>query len=31
VIKESEGTSPGSLVIVKNWFDVIKRLAPATR
>ena len=31
VIKESQGTSPGSLVVVKNWFDEIKRLAPAPR
>jgi serine/threonine-protein kinase len=31
VIKESQGTSPGALVIVKNWFDEIKRLAPASR
>jgi Tol biopolymer transport system component len=31
VIKESQGTSPGALVIVKNWFDEIKRLGPASR
>jgi len=31
VIKERQGTSPGALVIVKNWFDEIKRLAPVSR
>jgi len=31
VIKESQGTMPGSLVVVKNWFDEIKRLAPGRR
>jgi Tol biopolymer transport system component len=31
VIKESQGTSPGSLVVVKNWFDEVKRLAPGRR
>jgi Tol biopolymer transport system component len=31
VIKESEATTPGALVVVKNWFDEIRRLAPARR
>jgi Tol biopolymer transport system component len=31
VIKESQGTTPGALVVVKNWFDEIKRLAPSRR
>jgi serine/threonine protein kinase len=31
VIKESQGTTPGSLVVVKDWFDEIKRLSPSRR
>jgi len=31
VIKESQGTTPGALVVVKNWFDEVKRLAPGRR
>jgi Tol biopolymer transport system component len=31
VIKENQGTSPGALVVVKNWFDEVKRLAPGRR
>ncbi len=31
VIKENQGTSPGALVVVKNWFDEVKRLAPSRR
>src|SRR4030095_12114822 len=27
VIKESQGALPGALVVVKNWFDEVQRLA----
>ena len=29
--QRANGEIPGALVIVKNWFDEIKRLAPASR
>ena len=31
VIRDSQGTSPGAIVAVKNWFDEVKRLAPSRR
>ena len=31
VIRDTQGTSPGAIVAVKNWFDEVKRLAPSRR
>ena len=31
VIKESQATTPGAVVVVKNWFDEVRRLTPGIR